>query len=185
VVPGVHQTDAVGADECSTVALGSVEDALFEFGTRGSLFTEARTEYDESLGLLVARQQFHRVGACCGRNGQYGQFGGRQERHVLEGWQALYLSFFGVDRMELTAVTSAGQVAQNGASGFVYIVGSTHYGDASGVEQFFIYHGRLMILAGSSNYRLWCWTLKAPNHRPCKFIGKICISKIFSKLFRR
>ena len=92
-----QQSDAVGTDECGTILLARVQNALLHLGTRLGLFAEACRDDDKGPCLLLLSQIFHGIGAQLGRNDQYSQFRRRQLAGIVENLDALHLVLLGVD----------------------------------------------------------------------------------------
>ena len=120
-----EQSDTVRSDEGSTILGASVQDALFQLGTGGSLLAKSCGDDDKGTRLLLASQQFHRIRTELGRDDEHGQFGGRQFLGIVEHLDALYLVLLGIDNTEGALITTLQDVAHNGATWFVYIIGTT------------------------------------------------------------
>ena len=130
MVATVEHADAVGAYQGSTILSAGVEDALFEQGSLRCLLAEAGGDDDEGARLLFAGQQLHIVGTEACRHHEDSQVGGRQFLHVVADTDALHLILLGVDYSQLALIATAYQVAYDGSSGLVHIVGAADDNDA-------------------------------------------------------
>ena len=65
----------------------------------------------------------------CG-NDEDGQLCGWQLAGIMEGLDTLYLIFLGIDNAQNTTITTAYQIAHDGATGLVRIVGAANDDDA-------------------------------------------------------
>ena len=130
VVPCVHQSDAVGADESRPVLFACCQYALFKLGSGLGFLAKSGRDYYESLDAFLGGKHFNVVRAH--RRGYYehGQVGRRQLVYVVEHFDALHLVFLGVDYSQRAFVASAYQIAHQCAARFVYVVRAAHYYDA-------------------------------------------------------
>ena len=158
VVPRVHVADAVGADERSTITVDGLKDAVLQHCPFVRLLAKAGRKDDEGAHVLLGGQCFHGVGTQSRRDGQHGQVGVGDGRHIGVSLDALHFLLLGVDRTQLTCIAAADEVLQNGPSGLVYIVGRTHHNDAHGVQQFIIDHSRSVISFILHKYTLFIQT---------------------------
>ena len=132
VVPACEQTDAVGAYEGAAVVLAGVQDALLQLCTLGGLLAEACGDDNEGADVLLACEEFYVVGTkTCGDN-EDGQVRGRQLADIVEGFEALHLILFGVDDAQGSLEVAFEEVADDGAAGFLGVVGAADDSDALG-----------------------------------------------------
>ena len=120
----IEQSDAVRTYQCSPILLACVENALFHLSPRLGLFAKACRDDDKGTGFFVTCQQFHRVRAQLGRNDQDGQFGGRQFTGIMKHLDALHLVFFRIDNAKRAFIATLQQVAYDGSTRLVDIVGT-------------------------------------------------------------
>ena len=125
MVVTVHQTDTVGADEGGTILLAQIQYALFQLSSSRGLFTKSCRDDDERTHVLVACKQFHIVRTERRRHDEDGQDGGRQVSSIMQRRDSLHLRLLGVHHPQFSLIAAIDQVAYNGSTRFVYIVGAT------------------------------------------------------------
>ena len=126
----IQQSDAIGSDECCPILITSVEDALLESRPGFRLLAESGRDDDECPDAFLGTEVVDVVGAILGCYHEDGEIGLRDVLHVVKGFQSLDGILFGVDDTELALIVSAYQIAHDGATGLVDVVGAANDDDA-------------------------------------------------------
>ena len=94
------------------------------------LLTEAGRNYTERAHILFFGQIFDVAGAELRRHDKDGHIRGRQLLGIVIHLDALHLILLGIDDTERTLIVALQQVAHDGATWLVHIVGAADYDDA-------------------------------------------------------
>ena len=121
-MPGVHEADAVWADERSAISVDGIQYTVFEQGSFVRLLAKSGGQDDKSADILLGGQRFYGIGTQGGGNGQHRQVRIGHGMYVGISLHALHFGFLGVHRTQFAGVSAAYQVFQNGATGFMDIV---------------------------------------------------------------